>query len=965
MSRVNRDGTSKHVSPLRIYLIVVALAALPLAFFLILAHNVLTRQVTQQIITQSSETGKLVSNLIDEEMNQRKLLLKTLAGRPDLLWAWENRNTPAVTKQLEQAHELRPDFESFGLYDLTGTLQAMSPRGSGLIEKNANSMDWFKAVRKDWEPHTSGVYQVDTKSSSPIVVLAVPLRNSQSNPIGILMAMVSAETIMQDIHRLSSPNNKGSMISLVDQNGHVFGNSKARIHFIDRHQQLSQEFVDQVAERRSGAKVLKVNGEAMVISYSSMPRLDWGVLMEIPVAAIRTSLWDYEEKLGAAGLIIIVLVVAGGGVVASLHKKLRDREHYNRLIIERAQDAFISMDSNGLVTEWNPEAARTFGWSKPEALGAKVGELIVPFSLRERHREGIRHFLRTGEGPLLNKRTGIIALHKDGHEFPVEISVSSVRIGSKYVFNAFLRDVTEAKRAQRQIEEQNRQLEIHSLEVQKATQLKSEFLASMSHELRTPLNAIVGFSDLLAEETAGALNAKQKRFIGHVRNGASHLLALINDILDLSKIEAGQLEVFPENVSLQNSLTEVLSLIQPLTDKREIALDITREDLTVYADGVRLKQVLYNLLSNAVKFTPERGSISVEAHAEGEQAHISVSDTGVGIRKEDQSVIFDEFRQVGESAKGIKEGTGLGLAITRKLVEQQGGIITVASELGKGSRFTFTIPVGIAPDLNNIVRRDSGSCEHPVVLIVDDEPTARELLTNYLGPQGYVVITAASGTEAVAKAKEFRPDAITLNMLSPGQTGWMTLYELKHNSETADIPIIVVSVVDQKGMAFTLGASEYLVKPVARETLLAKLAQHVGSSHDGGSRVLVAEDEITTLRVIEGILKGAGYEPVPARNGKEAMSILARMRVDLVLLDLQMPEMDGFEVIKRIREHPQWRDLPIFVLTAKKLTDLEIDLLTKETRAVFSKGQPWKEALVTDIRKAIAPKAFQKRSHEN
>ncbi|HXA84563.1 MAG TPA: response regulator [Candidatus Dormibacteraeota bacterium] len=962
MSRVNRDGTSKRVSPVRVYLTVVALATLPLAFFLIFAHNFLSRKVTQQVIAQSADTGKLVSNLIDEEMKQRKLLLASFSGRPDLLQAWKNNNAREVTTHLEQAHGLRPDFVFFGVYDLNGSMQAMYPQEPGLLGKNFNFMDWFKGVRKEWKPYTSEVYQFDAKSTSQVVSIAVPLRNFKGNQVAILMTAIPTDTIMQDIHRLSSPNNKASMISLVDQNGHVFGSPNARIHLIDKHQQLSQEFVDQVAGRRSGARVLQVKGEELIVSYSPMPNLDWGVLIEIPVAAIRVSLWDYERKLAGLGLFIIGLVVAGGGGVASLYRKLRDREHYSRLIVERAQDAFISMDSNGVVTEWNPEAERTFGWSRSEAAGRKVEDLIIPSSLRERHREGLRRSLTTAERPLLNRRTGIIALHKDGHEFPAEISISPVLIGSEYIFNIFLRDVTETKRAQRLIEEQNRQLESHSLEVQRATRLKSEFLASMSHELRTPLNAIVGFSDLLAEETAGALNPKQKRFVGHVRNGATHLLALINDILDLSKIEAGQLEIFPENVSLQRSLTEVLSLVQPLTDKRKVTLNIVPEEFTVYADRVRLKQVLYNLLSNAVKFTPERGSITVEAHAEGGQVYISVSDTGVGIRKEDQAVIFDEFRQVGESAKGIKEGTGLGLAITRKLVEQQGGAITVASEPGKGSRFTFTLPMGIAADAsNNTTYQNSGSREHPVVLIVDDDPTARELLMNYLGPQGYVVITAASGTEALAKAKEFRPDAITLNMLSPGQTGWLTLYELKHNTGTADIPIIVVSVVDQKGMAFTLGASEYLVKPVARETLLAKLVQHVGSSRDGVSRVLVAEDEVTTMRIMEGILKSAGYEPVPALNGKEAILVLERMRVDLVLLDLQMPEMDGFEVIKRIREHPQWRDLPIFVLTAKKLTDSEIDLLTKETRAVFSKGHPWKEALLADIKKAIAaPKALTK-----
>ncbi|HEV7674496.1 MAG TPA: response regulator, partial [Candidatus Angelobacter sp.] len=708
----------------------------------------------------------------------------------------------------------------------------------------------------------------------------------------------------------------------------------------------------------AGTGYFKRGNETLLISYSPVKSTGWSVLSELPATAVAAATWDFERLLAVLGGLFISLALMFGGALAYFHRKLQVGNRF----MELSSDPFGVADFNGYFSQLNPAWSRILGFSSQELTARPYLDFVHP---DDRNATGSASSILIGGNDVLSFENRYRC--KDGTYRWFLWNAVSVPAEKKIY--AVARDISHRKQAEEEshnlnakLASANAELAQQNREVERATRMKSEFLASMSHELRTPLNAIVGFSDLLGEETAGPINPKQKRFIGHVRNGATHLLSLINDILDLSKIEAGQLEVFPENVSLQHSLAEVLSLIQPLTDKRKMALHILPEDFTIYADRMRLKQVLYNLLSNAVKFTPEHGSISVAAHAEAGQVYISVSDTGVGIRKEDQTAIFDEFRQVGESAKGVKEGTGLGLAITRRLVEQQGGTITVFSEPGKGSKFTFTIPAGTGPDLpNTIAYQNSGPREHPVVLIVDDEPTARELLMNYLGPQGYVVITADSGKVALAKAKEFRPDVITLNMLSPGQTGWMTLYELKHNPETADIPIIVVSVVDQKGMAFTLGASEYLVKPVARETLLAKLAQYVGSSRDGVSRVLVAEDEVTTMRVMEGILKGAGYEPVPARNGKEAILVLERMRVDLVLLDLQMPEMDGFEVIRRIREHPQWRDLPIFVLTAKKLTDSEIDLLTQETRAFFSKGQPWKESLVTEIRKAIAaPKAFTK-----
>src|SRR6266849_452969 len=351
----------------------------------------------------------------------------------------------------------------------------------------------------------------------------------------------------------------------------------------------------------------------------------------------------------------------------------------------------------------------------------------------------------------------------------------------------------------------NKELELQNREVERATQLKSQFLASMSHELRTPLNAIIGFSDLLAEKTAGHLTDKQGRFVGHVRDGARHLLQLINDILDLSKIESGLLELRRESFSVSEAMPEVLSVIRPLAMAKKIRIEHAEETFSVSADRVRFKQILYNLLSNALKFTPEGGRVRVEGSSNGSLVCISVSDTGVGIRPEDQQLIFEEFRQAGESTRGVKEGTGLGLAITKRLVERQGGTIRVTSELGKGSCFSFTLPAGrAAPQTEREVstkdvivvdpQQEKGS-KKPLVLVVDDEPSARELLASYLEGAGYAVTTVGSGAEAVEKACQLRPDAITLDILMPGGSGFGTLSELKKTAETAHIPVIVVSVV--------------------------------------------------------------------------------------------------------------------------------------------------------------------------
>jgi len=513
----------------------------------------------------------------------------------------------------------------------------------------------------------------------------------------------------------------------------------------------------------------------------------------------------------------------------------------------------------------------------------------------------------------------------------------------------------------------NQELGFRNLEVERATRLKSKFLANMSHELRTPLNAIVGFSDLLADQTPGQLNDKQKRFVNHIKQGSAHLLQLINDILDLSKIEAGQLEFRCEPFHVKDALPEVLSTIRPLAMTKNIqVLSQLETGRAVYADRIRFKQILYNLLSNAVKFTPKGGGIHIDCFDDGNFIGISVSDTGIGIRAEEQTVVFEEFRQVEGPAETAQEGTGLGLAITKRLVEQQGGRITLESEFGKGSRFTFTLPVASgaseAQPTNAATTAPVVSVEgrgKPLILVVDDEVTARELLASYLCPD-YRIATAASGSEAVEKAQQLRPDGITLDVLMPDGTGFETLVALRKNPETAHIPIIIVSIVDQKQVGFALGAVDYLIKPIRKPVLLETIRKYILPQSDEEEAILLVDDDPRTLELLEEALRSAGYETESVRSGARALEVLSSKVVSAVLLDLLMPGMDGFEVIRHVRQEATLRELPIFVMTGKNLTVDETAILSRETQALFHKNGSWQQQLLLEVGRVVQGRKLAK-----
>jgi PAS domain S-box-containing protein len=397
-------------------------------------------------------------------------------------------------------------------------------------------------------------------------------------------------------------------------------------------------------------------------------------------------LFDVEQELGR-----VAAKEKQARIAARIERRFRE-------LLEAAPDAIIEVDREGHIVLLNLVTEKLFGYSREELLGQPV-EMLIPESVRAGHvrrREGYWNHPATrpmGTGLALEGR------RKDGSQFPVEISLSPVHSEEGLRITAVIRDISERKRSEDQMramqEKYTHELELRNREVEHADQLKSEFLASMSHELRTPLHTVIGFAELLEEEIEGPLNDKQKRFIGHIHKDSMHLLELINDVLDLSKIEAGGLRIRRESLDIEAGVEEAISSIRPRAAAKSITIETAVSVATpVLADPLRFKQILYNLLSNALKFTPEGGRIRIEGRLSGGFVEISVVDTGIGIPREKHSDIFDKFYQLGATTKGIREGTGLGLAITRALVEEHGGRIWVSSEPGKGSRFSFTITTG-------------------------------------------------------------------------------------------------------------------------------------------------------------------------------------------------------------------------------------------------------------------------------
>jgi signal transduction histidine kinase/CheY-like chemotaxis protein len=496
-------------------------------------------------------------------------------------------------------------------------------------------------------------------------------------------------------------------------------------------------------------------------------------------------------------------------------------------------------------------------------------------------------------------------------------------------------------------------------ELRAANAAKSDFLASMSHELRTPLTAILGFSELMSgEQIVDERASVPVEWVEHIRRAGQHLLELINDVLDLSKVEAGRIDLNREPVDLVQAVGESLAGLRPLADRKRQQLEATVPQAVIEIDRGRLRQILYNLLSNAIKYTPEGGRVWVEGEVHGDVVRVTVADTGVGISTEDQAHVFEEFRQVGDPA-AHETGTGLGLALTQRLVHAFGGRIELESTPGVGSRFSVVLPGVVdanATEPANVAAeapRPTPTPQPGDVLIIEDDPAAVGLLRAYLEKDGYRVRVAADGAAGLAAARRQRPAAIVLDVLLPGIDGWDLLRILKSEEGLRDVPVIIVSVVDEREIGLALGAVDYFLKPIDPEALLACLARYAPTTKDRNVRVLAVDDDPAALRVIEATLGRDGYTFTGVTSGREALELVRRDRFDFVICDLVMPELSGFDVVAALQADPRTRDLPILILTAREVTNADKARLNGRILGIAGKGVTGENGLRSWLAQAI------------
>jgi PAS domain S-box-containing protein len=658
------------------------------------------------------------------------------------------------------------------------------------------------------------------------------------------------------------------------------------------------------------------------------------------VGAIAFMDRDPTRRFGADDLRLLNLFAPQAAIAienARLFTAAQEQKQYFAELVSNSPVAIVTLDVHHNVVSCNPAFEKMYGYLESEVVGRNLDGLITTESTRSEAVANTEEALASRPVKKISQRR-----RKDGTLVDVEVlGVPVVVAGRRVGLMALYHDITELLRARSDAEAAN--------------SAKSQFLASMSHELRTPLNAILGYSEMLQEDAADRGESASVPDLQKIHSAGKHLLALINDVLDLSKIEAGKMQLYLETFEVAPLVEQVASTVRPLVEKNanRLAVHCAADLGTMHSDATRIRQVLLNLLSNASKFT-DHGLIALDVERAGHEVMFRVRDTGIGMTAEQLGRLFETFSQAEASTAAKYGGTGLGLAISRRFCQLMGGDVDVASEVGTGSTFTVRLPadgpVEATPLADAATPARAGGAAG-TVLVIDDDASARDLVTRFLEKQGLEVIGAADGAAGLQAARARRPHVITLDVVMPGLDGWAVLTALKGDPVTAEIPVVMLSVVDEKNLAFALGASDYLTKPIDRDRLTMVLRKYERAG--ARRRVLVVEDDSFTRAALRRAMESEGWEVVEAEHGRIALERSADRVPDLVLLDLMMPEMNGFEFLEALRARESWRAVPVVVITAKELTDEDRRRLNGGVERVVAKGGRGLEALAAVVREHL------------